>query len=343
MPEYTLGLFANMYPAFEGDSNGIFIKRMADSLEKREIKLKKAVKTSNSPLLYPKFFFDSFKVQKDNECDIFQAHYIPHSSIIPALLKKDKPLILKFHGDDGRIYPYKNNIYRQITKYMIKRADHVIVVSNELKENILSLGGVPEKVSVLGSGIDTSKFKPLDKINCRKGLSLPEEKTIFLYIGRLHKWKGISEIIEVAKKKREILFLFIGIGEIPVHPENCIFLGPVKHSFIREWIGASDCLLLPSYTEGLPNVLMESLSCERPAIASDVGGCPEIIDNMRSGLLIPPGNVNELFSAVEWMESHESDRHNMGLYGRQDMIKHYEHETLIDKLVNIHKNLLEEI
>ena len=225
---------------------------------------------------------------------------------------------------------------------MINKADHIITVSNELRKNIISLGCEPEKISVIGSGVDTSNFKPLNKEFYRDLLSLPQDRTIFLYIGRLHVLKGISKIIEIAQKKSEDLFVFIGDGEIPPHPENCVFLGSIDHPMIPGWIGAADCILLPSSTEGLPNVLMEALSSGRPAIASDVGGCPEIIENMKSGILIRPEDKNEFLSAIDWMESHITEREKMGIFGRKEMIKHYEHEKLIDKLIKIHMALLGE-
>ena len=343
MDEYTLGLFANLYPSSDTDPHGIFIKRMVDSLKKRNIKVNLAVKASKSVLAYPKFYLDSLSLQRMKECDIFQAHYIPHSSLVPAFLKnKKQPLVLKFHGDDGRIYPFKNRLYREITRYMIRKSDHLITVSNELKENLISLGTDPEKISVLGSGISTDKFVPLDKAKSRIKLSLPTDANIFLFIGRLHPWKGITEIIETAKLHPNSLFYFIGFGEVPSHPENCFFIGTIPHDQIVFWISAADCLLLPSYTEGLPNVLMEALSSERPVIASNVGGCPEIVQNYKTGILIPPKDVNELSKAVQWMLDNEDERTKMGISGRKEMIIHYEHETLIDKLVAIHNTLIEE-
>ena len=71
--EYTLGLFANMYPPDEKSSFGNFIKRDVDSLEARGVIVNKAVKTSKSVSAYPKFFMYSFKLAKSKECDIFQA------------------------------------------------------------------------------------------------------------------------------------------------------------------------------------------------------------------------------------------------------------------------------
>jgi teichuronic acid biosynthesis glycosyltransferase TuaC len=84
MKPYVLGLFANMYPAFEGDYRGIFIQQMVRDLEDRGVEVKKAVKTSSSATGYIPFYCRSLILSRDKEPDILQAEYIPHSSIIPA-------------------------------------------------------------------------------------------------------------------------------------------------------------------------------------------------------------------------------------------------------------------
>jgi len=339
--EYTLGLFANMYPADENSSFGNFIKRDVDSLEKRGVIVKKAVKTSKSVSAYPKFFMDSFKLAKSKECDIFQAEYIPHSSFVPAFFKGDTPLVIKFLGTDGRIYPYKNKINKKLIESMIKRADHVIAVSEELKSHLVKFGANPENTSVFATGVDTNTFVNLDKEACRLKLNLPLDKPIFIFIGRLCTPKGINELIETAKQRPNMLFIFCGPGIIPKHTDNCIFTGEISHQEVHEWLCASDCLILPSYSEGLPNVLMESLSSERPAITTDVGGCREVVEDYKSGLLIPPKDIHALLTSVDWINDNQSNIKNMGIYGREVMMNKYDREIIIDKLIKLHKKLID--
>lgn len=338
--EYTLGLFANMYPADEKSSFGNFIKRDVDSLEARGVIVKKAIKTSKSVSAYPKFFMDSFKLAKSKECDIFQAEYIPHSSIVPAFFKGDTPLVIKYLGDDGRLYPYENRIYQKIIEYMNRRADHIITVSEELKQNLLKFGGTNEKITIISTGVDTQKFSNPGKETCRKTLGLPLDKMICLYVGRLHPQKGIVELLKAAEKRQDILFLICGPGEIPQHTDNCFFTGEILHEKVIEYICAADCFILPSYSEGLPNVLMESLSCKTPVIATSVGGCPEVVENYKSGILIAPKDVNAIIEAIDWMNENSSLWETMGEYGRTDMIHRYEHEKMIDRLINVHMNLI---
>jgi glycosyltransferase involved in cell wall biosynthesis len=341
MDSYTLGIFANVYPAYAGDHRGLFIKKMVDELRKRKVIVKTAVKIRSNVFGYFRFYYKSFELMLDPSVDIFQAHYIPHSSFIPAILKNKKPLVLKFHGSDGRVYPYKNPINKAITRYMLKRADKILTISEELKKNLICLGAPIEKISVLSSGVDTSHFLPINKENCRKKLGLPLEKFLCLYIGWLIPSKGIAEIIKAAYEQPEIIFILAGPGSIPpLYPKNCLFTGDLNHQEVKYWINAADVSILPSYTEGISNFIMESFSCEVPVIATQVGGTPEIVHNNENGLFIPAKNHFALSQAIYWMKEHENERKTMGKKGRSEMIEQYDGEKLIDRLIGIHQELI---
>ena len=195
MPDYTLGLFANMYPAYDGDYRGIFIRQMVRDLETRGVTVRKAVKTYPSVFGYIPFLYHSVYISRNRSLDLMQADYIPHSSLVPAYLKRTNvPLILKFHGDDARIYPFKNRFNLMLTKSMLRRAAHIITGSEEMKRTLISLGEKPERISAIHTGVDTVFFSPLDRNECRSYLGLPTGAPIFLFVGRLHPWKGINEL-----------------------------------------------------------------------------------------------------------------------------------------------------
>jgi glycosyltransferase involved in cell wall biosynthesis len=341
MEPYTLGLFANMYPAFEGDYRGIFIQQMVRDLEASGVTVKKAVKRSPSVTGYFPFFWQSLSLVRNHELDVLQAEYIPHSSVIPVLLKKKgTPLILKFHGDDARIFPFKNRFYMYLTRYMISRADHIITASEEIRQTVITIGAAPEKTTAIHSGVDTVFFSPRPKKTARSRLELPQEQLIFLFIGRLHRWKGINEVLQVAEKSPELSFVFIGPGAIPQHPANCAFLGSKPPEDVSIWLNAADCLLLPTYTEAVPTSVMEAFASGIPAITTDIGGCPEIVENGRNGLLIPARDADSLFEAVHWMSSHPEERSRMGMCARDTAVNRYDHHILTRQLIEVHEALI---
>ncbi|WOF15396.1 glycosyltransferase family 4 protein [Methanoplanus sp. FWC-SCC4] len=340
MPRYTLGLFANLYPAYEGDSRGIFVKRMVDDLEREDIRVIKAVKKSTSPLAYFPFYADSLFKTLDKNIDILQAEYIPHSSIIPCLMKSKRPLILKFHGDDGLIYPFKNKFNRALIDFSLNRADHIITCSEALKRSIVSLGVEPEKITPIANGVDTTVFRPMDKEKCRNLFSLDPDATICLFAGRLHPMKGIYEIIESAKINPDVTFVFGGPGVVPDHPKNCIFLGDISPDAMPQLMNTADFLVLPSHSEGLGLVLIESLACGVPVIASNVGGCPEIVKNEHSGILVQSGDYLSLSNAVSYMNQNPDDRKIMGKHGRKDIMERYDAKKMSNLLISIHEKYM---
>lgn len=341
MEPYTLGLFANMYPAYDGDYRGIFIRQMVQDLEDRGISVMKAVKTSPSVAGYIPFYWYSLFLARDPAPDILQAEYIPHSSLVPALVRRrDIPFILKFHGDDARIYPFRNRLTMAVTKAMIRRADHIITASEEIKGTLISIGGDPERITSVHTGIDTEFFAPGRRDASRESLDLPLSGTYFVFVGRLHPWKGITELVRVAEACPDLRFVLIGPGKVPEHPENCTFIGVQTPSSVRLWLRAADCFVLPTYTEAVPTSVMEAFACGIPAITTDIGGCPEIVVPKTNGLMVPVRDIPALKEAVRWMADHPEERMEMGLKARLTAVEHYDHAALIEKLITIHRSLI---
>jgi len=166
------------------------------------------------------------------------------------------------------------------------------------------------------------------------------DRPVALFIGRLHPWKGVDEILGAAGDHPDCIFLLAGPGRVPDHPPNCRFTGMVEPRSVVSLINAADMGILPSYTEGVSNFLMECLSCSLPVIATGVGGTPELVRHMATGILIPPRDAGALSAAIGWMKDHPEDRLGMGKRGREDMAERYEEGKLIDRMIHIHRMLL---
>jgi glycosyltransferase involved in cell wall biosynthesis len=341
MVSYVIGVFSNAYPGSDRDSSGIFIKRMVDRLIEKGIGVRLAVKTSRSALGYVPFYVASLRLARDPAVDILQAHYIPHSSIVPWLLKGRRPLIIKFHGDDGRIFPFQNPLYRAITRSMMHRSDFILTASEEIRGRLITLGADPGRIAALSSGVNTRSFIPMDREACRSSWGLPPDMPIALYIGRLHPWKGVNEMIRAAEDHPGCLFVLAGPGRVPDHPPNCRFTGPVQPPSVVSLINAADMGVLPSYTEGISNFLMECLACSLPVIATDVGGNPEVVRQNATGILIPRRDAGALSAAIRWMREYPSERLLMGKRGREDMVERFDEGMLIDRMISIHRRLLD--
>lgn len=203
-----------------------------------------------------------------------------------------------------------------------------------------------------GSGIDPQSFTPL-KRNCKRGRPF-----VFLLIARMLKDKGIVEFVEAAcsilKRKEnglddlhsDVEFWLVGslypgnptainAEEIDAWTEkgSIIYLGHTDD--VKRVIARSDCVVLPSYREGLARVLLEAASMGKPIIATDVPGCKDIVDNGVNGFLCEPRNAQCLAVQMEKMLSlSEGEREEMGRAGRKKVIEEYSESFVIDKYLD---------
>ena len=175
-----------------------------------------------------------------------------------------------------------------------------------------------------GSGVDLVRFEP--------GPDTGNEVPVFLFIGRFLKDKGIAEFVDAArslKKKREGL-RFQALGTADPHPKSVTmetvrqwkeegvveFLGTAED--VRPFIAASDCVVLPSYREGLPRVLLEASAMARAVIGTDVPGCRQAVEDGVTGFLCGPRSAASLAGSMQRFLSLSRDRRRaMGAEARR--------------------------
>lgn len=178
-----------------------------------------------------------------------------------------------------------------------------------------------KKVNVIGygsvNGVDTEFFQDtmtLEKKSAlRHSLNIPDESFLLLFTGRIVSDKGVNELISaydtLSKTYPNIHLLLVGdyetyLDPIQAHTQMLIQNHPRIHavafqSDIRPYFCIADLLILPSYREGLPNVLIEAGSCGVPLVATNINGCNEVIIEKENGLLISPKSAQSLSDAIE--------------------------------------------
>lgn len=233
------------------------------------------------------------------------------AALLAKILKK--PLIIYALGSDINVF-LKSKIRKFLTRYALNHADSIITVSNNLKVNMERLGIPEKKIVVIHNGVDSLKFIPMSKNECRRKLNIPLNKSIILFIGSLRRVKGAELLIEALKKLKDyglnnLLAILIGDGELKEEIENKIkinglnhevrLVGAKSHEEIPFWMNACDVFCLPSLSEGYPNVVLESLACGKPVVSTTVGGIPEIITSEDYGFLVSSQNTHKLAEALQ--------------------------------------------
>lgn len=223
------------------------------------------------------------------------------------------PCVIKVHGSDVLINAKSGRRRLEIAK-ALQSADCVLTVSRDLKRRVIDLGVTSAKVKVLLEGLDGEKFNPGNKIDARIRLGLPTETRQILFVGNLLLSKGLGILVEacqVLKDRRELFECRIvgrGRQEGEIRKRICaagldqyVFLaGSRPHQELPDWYRASDMLVLPSFSEGIPNVLRESVACGCPFVSTTVGGIPEIAQPDAS-ILVEPGDPLALANALQTM------------------------------------------
>jgi teichuronic acid biosynthesis glycosyltransferase TuaC len=196
--------------------------------------------------------------------------------------------------------------------WCLQECDHIITVCEALKDLIIPLGIPSSKITVIGHGIDTKQFYPIPKALSRKTLGMPGDRPILLSVGILEPRKGhhlLIEALHIVKSKEKIFPVLYIIGGGPYREDlaklrnqlglesNVILVGEIPHQELRQWYSAADLLCLASDSEGWPNVLLESMACGTPVVASAVFGIPEVVTDSKLGLIVPT-RTSEAFAAI---------------------------------------------
>lgn len=283
-------------------------------------------------------------IKKENiKCDFIHSHFTWSAGYVGARLKEELGIkfVLTAHGYDIYSLPFKDSIWKEKIEYVLNNASHITTVSESNLAHIRKLK-VSTPVTIIPNGFKADLFYPSDYSHCKKNLSLPSEKKIILTVGNLVPVKGqcflIEAISHIVKKRKDILCIIIGTGELYANLMRQIkilkleghvkLLGNMPHKAIPTWINACDLFVLPSINEGNPTVMFEALGCGKPFLGTKVGGMPEIIVSEECGLLVEPSNSLQLAEAIVDALNRNWDRNLIrqyaGKFSWDNVAKQYE-------------------
>lgn len=202
----------------------------------------------------------------------------------------------------------------------------------------------PEKaVVIMGTGIDTEYFKP--------SVQSKQASNIFLFIGRLLSDKGIREFVQAAaivkQDSPEVRFQILGSTDegnpasIPaselqqwIESQHIEYLG--YSDDVRQYISAADAVVLPSYREGMPRVLLEGMAMGKPVITTDSVGCRDTVEDGINGFIVPPENAPALAEAMfQFLQLSRTDQLAMSRYSRYKVVKKFSNDRVLPQYLRI--------
>ena len=236
--------------------------------------------------------------------DAIDAHFIYPEGVAAALLGRvfRVPVLITLRGLLPLLVPYA--LRRPQLRWALGRAARVIAVSESLRDDAVALGIARERVRVIENGVDPDLFRPLDRQEARRSLGLPADGPLLASVGTLSPRKGFHLVIEalpeLARRFPGIRYAVVGgagaegaqedelrsLAQRLGVADRVIFAGPQEREALAAWYSAADLSVLASAHEGCPNVVLESLACGTPVVATPVGDVPRILDRLEVGRVV---------------------------------------------------------
>ncbi len=267
-----------------------------------------------------------------------------------AILKKTKQPFI-FGPISAHIYPRPidekilSHITSKLHKKTIQKCHRLITITNHVKKLYQNFFD-EEKIITIPLGVDTALFKPPKTQFQKKN---PE----ILFAGYLYKLKGAEYLLKatqlIAKKHKNVKLRIVGNG--PDKPrlmkltetlkieDKTIFEGEVPHTEIPKYYQQCDIFCFPTLGEPFGKAIIEAMACAKPVIASNIGGPTEIIQNQKTGLLVPPAQPKILATKILELLDNETKMKNMGTNARKTAIEKYSWEKISEKYHSLYKTL----
>jgi glycosyltransferase involved in cell wall biosynthesis len=275
------------------------------------------------------------------------------NGIYPDEIKIGQPYFFKFVGCFLRL--------RERMNYFL--ANRIICVTEGIKRELVKNYGVKNVIcKVIPNGANTTLFKPMDKIACRRKLGLKEDYFYLGFVGSFRSWVGLDTLIEavsVIKEKgyERIRCILVGDESSMGHlkegvnrhnlQEEIVFIGDISYEEVAVFVNSFDVCLAPFKRErnikiGLsPLKLYEYLACARAVIASRLQGISEIISDGKCGYLFEPDDVEDLASRIIESYSERDKLNELGDNGRTLVEKRFSWEEIARRVESVLREALE--
>lgn len=224
------------------------------------------------------------------------------------------------------------------------RAPHTayFVVCNYIGDQLRARGVGSNRVFDIGNAVDTDRFHPaaipaeLDA-RFRDQVCAPGDSLRLGFIGGLQSYKGLEDLA-TALNGAAVDWSLVVAGDGPertrleqLFGSRATFLGPVPYEQVPALYHELDIFVLPSHTEGLPRVILEAQATATPAVATRVGGVPEVVEDGETGLLCDPRRPQSLRQAIERLAADDTERERLGHNGREFVTRSFSWERMYDR------------
>jgi teichuronic acid biosynthesis glycosyltransferase TuaC len=252
-------------------------------------------------------------------------------------------VLLTLHGTDVNVIPESTPRARRRFSEAVRGATMVSAVSAALADRTEQLAG--RRPIVAPIGIDLRPYETLpDRLTARKTLGLPEERRLILFVGAMVEAKGLRLLLEALERldRSDMLGLVLGRGPLQdevIRSPRARYVGGIPHAQVPMYMRAADFLVLPSFNEGMPTVLVEAGAARLPVLATSVGGIGELLAEDR-GVTIRAGSLDELVAALEHALASPDEMEGRARRLREYVESSYDVEVNARRTLHLYESLL---
>ena len=234
-----------------------------------------------------------------------------------------------------------------IEGFLLRRASRILSVSKAAKENCIQAYGVsPSRVKVVHNGIEIGEIRRQSEKESEDASRFQKEDVNVVFVGRVNRRKGLDVLLRAIHRVEDtvpsVKLWVVGPGEISPYQDLAVELGVAERV---EFLGGkenpfpemkqADLFVLPSRSEGFPNVLLEAMALGKPVLAADCETGPDEILNGENGRLFPVEDHRALAQHIRELVADDQEREEMGTNGQETVRQHFRLSTQLDKMEEI--------
>jgi glycosyltransferase involved in cell wall biosynthesis len=307
-------LVSQMYPGPAAPDLGVFVKQIADELERDGNELERVVidRRGGTPAKYGRLAAQAVAVARRFRPEVVYAHFLFPAGAAGALAARlsGARLVVTAHGRDVRNVGSIPGV-SAATRKVVREAHAVIAVSDFLRRELeAKLPEARGKTKVIDSGVNLQRFRHREPAPLRDALGWQGEEPFYLCVGTLDERKNVVRLADAFGRLERGSLAFVGDGPLRdslAGRPGVLVVGRVPHERVPDWMAACDVLCQPSLIEPFGQTVLEALASERPVVATRIGGPPELV-TLDVGVLADPGSVDSIEAGLK--EASELPRPN---------------------------------
>jgi glycosyltransferase involved in cell wall biosynthesis len=288
------------------------------------------------PLALSSGWFKAMRVAQKRRATVMHGHWVVPGGAIAAAARPSLPLVVSLHGSDVFVAE-RSGAVGSVARRVFARAGYVTACSEDLADRAERLGASRDRLEVVPYGVDTTRFSPQaeDRDRLRALAKVGAGQALVVAAGRLVRKKGFEYLIDAmaltSVEPRPALAI-LGAGDLDEElraraaragvADRVVFRGNVTQDEVGRWFAAADVAAAPSVrddsgnVDGLPNTVLEALASGTPLVATSAGGIGSVVENGRTGILVPERDPAALARAIDTLATDRAAARRLGSAGR---------------------------